>query len=174
MTVTRLMRSMWLLALLGAVEIFRAIWMYIAIAIAGVLYSVKLFFSYRLARNRQLLNVTQSLYFQTLSNNKGVLLRLKEEAEQQWLSQAMVLIVVLRTRQNRGMPMRSLEAIDTLDRACEELLAELGLGPIDFDIQSALRFLVESKVLVPPGEPVPGEPTNASENGNWEIAKGVF
>jgi hypothetical protein len=34
--------------------------------------------------------------------------------------------------------------------------------------------LVESKVLVPPGEPVPGEPTNASENGNWEFAKGVF
>jgi hypothetical protein len=25
-----------------------------------------------------------------------------------------------------------------------------------------------------PGEPVPGEPTNASENGNWEFAKGVF
>jgi hypothetical protein len=179
MTVTRLMRSMWLLALLGAVEIFRAIWMYIAIAIAGVLYSVKLFFSYRHARNRQLLNVAQSLYFQTLSNNKGVLLRLKDEAEQQWLSQAMVLIVVLRTRQNRGMPMRSLEAVDTLDRACEELLAELGLGPIDFDIQSALRLLVESKVLVPPREPVPGEPgqgepTNASENGNWEFAKGVF
>ena len=169
MTVTRLMRSMWLLALLGAVEIFRAIWMYIAIAIAGVLYSVKLFFSYRHARNRQLLNVAQSLYFQTLSNNKGVLLRLKDEAEQQWLSQAMVLIVVLRTRQNRGMPMRSLEAVDTLDRACEELLAELGLGPIDFDIHAALRFLVESKVLVPPGEP-----TGASENGNWEFAKGVF
>jgi len=58
-------------------------------------------------------------------------------------------------------------------------LAELGLGPIDFDIQAALRFLVESKVLVPPGEPVPGEPvpgepTNASENGKWEFAKGVF
>jgi hypothetical protein len=80
--------------------------------------------------------------------------------------------------------MRSLEAVDTLDRECEELLAELGLGPIDFDIQSALRFLVESKVLVPPGEPGPGEPglgkpgqgepTNASENGNWEFAKGVF
>jgi hypothetical protein len=75
--------------------------------------------------------------------------------------------------------MRSLEAVDTLDRACEELLAELGLGPIDFDIQAALRFLVESKVLVPPREPVPGEPgqgepTNASENGNWEFAKGVF
>jgi hypothetical protein len=85
--------------------------------------------------------------------------------------------------------MRSLEAVDTLDRACEELLAQLGLGPIDFDIQAALRFLVESKVLVPPGEPVPGEPvpgepvpgepvpgepTNASENGNWEFAKGVF
>jgi hypothetical protein len=32
-----------------------------------------------------------------------------------------------------------------------------------------LRFLVESKVLVPPGEP-----TGASENGNWEFAKGVF
>jgi hypothetical protein len=169
MTVTRLMRSMWILALLGAVEIFRAIWMYIAIAIAGVLYSVKMFFSYRHARNRQLLHVAQSLYFQTLSNNKGVLLRLKDEAEQQWLTQAMVLMVVLRTRQNRGMAMRSLDAIDTLDRACEDLLETLGLGPIDFDIQAAIRFLVEARVLVPPGEP-----TNGLENGEWEFAKGGF
>ncbi|MCY3004568.1 MAG: DUF3754 domain-containing protein [Planctomycetota bacterium] len=169
MTVTRLMRSMWILALLGAVEIFKAIWIYIAIAIAGVLYSVKMFFSYRHARNRQLLHVAQSLYFQTLSNNKGVLLRLKDEAEQQWLTQAMVLLVVLRTRQNRGMAMRSLDAIDTLDRACEALLETLGLGPIDFDIQAAIRFLVEARVLVPPGEP-----TSASENGEWEFAKGGF
>ncbi|MFN9955279.1 MAG: DUF3754 domain-containing protein, partial [bacterium] len=94
MTVTRLVRSVWILALLGAVEIFRAVWMYIAVVIATVLYSVKVFFSYRHARNRQLLNVAQSLYFQTLSNNKGVLLRLQDEAEQQSLSQAMLLVYV--------------------------------------------------------------------------------
>jgi hypothetical protein len=162
MTVSRLVRSMWILALLGAVEIFRAIWMYIAVAIAAGLYSIKVFFSYRHARNRQLLNIAQSLYFQTLSNNKGVLLRLQDEAEQQCLGQAMVLVYILRSWQNRGVALQLLESIDALDEACEKLLAKLGLGKIDFDIQSSLRFLVEARVLIAPDD---------AKNGEWEFAK---
>ena len=167
MTVTRLMRSMWILALLGAVEIFRAIWMYIAVVLAGILYSIKLFFSYRHARNRQLLNVAQSLYFQTLSNNKGVLLRLQDEAEQQWLSQALILLYVLRSWQNQGIELRPLESIEPLDQASEELLEQLGFGKIDFDIQASLRFLVEAKLLM-----TPDSLGRDSEKGAWEIAKG--
>jgi hypothetical protein len=162
MTVSRLVRSMWILALLGAVEIFRAIWMYIAVAIAAGLYSIKVFFSYRHARNRQLLNIAQSLYFQTLSNNKGVLLRLQDEAEQQCLGQAMVLVYILRSWQNRGVALHLLESIDALDDSCEKLLAKLGLGKIDFDIQSSLRFLVEARVLIAPDD---------AKNGEWEFAK---
>jgi hypothetical protein len=163
MTVTRLLRSMWILALLGAVEIFRAVWMYIAVVLAALLYSIKVFFSYRHARNRQLLNIAQSLYFQTLSNNKGVLLRLQDEAEQQCLIQAMVLVYIVRCWQNQGVKLRLLESVEALDLACEELLDHLGLGRIDFDIQASLRLLVEVRVLIPPEN---------SENGEWEFAKG--
>jgi hypothetical protein len=136
--------------------------MYIAVAIAAGLYSIKVFFSYRHARNRQLLNIAQSLYFQTLSNNKGVLLRLQDEAEQQCLGQAMVLVYILRSWQNRGVALQLLESIDALDEACEKLLAKLGLGKIDFDIQSSLRFLVEARVLIAPDD---------AKNGEWEFAK---
>ena len=171
MTVTRLVRSVWILALLGAVEIFRAVWMYIAVAIATVLYSVKVFFSYRHARNRQLLNVAQSLYFQTLSNNKGVLLRLQDEAEQQSLSQAMLLVYVLRNWENQGAQLRPLDSMELLDQACEELLEQLGFGKIDFDIQASVRFLLEARVLKPSQdqENLVGRDV---ENGVWEFAKG--
>lgn len=171
MTVTRLVRSVWILALLGAVEIFRAVWMYIAVAIATALYSVKVFFSYRHARNRQLLNVAQSLYFQTLSNNKGVLLRLQDEAEQQSLSQAMLLVYVLRNWENQGAQLRPLDSMELLDQACEELLEQLGFGKIDFDIQASVRFLLEARVLKPSQdqENLVGRDV---ENGVWEFAKG--
>lgn len=166
MTLTRLLRSMWIVALLGAVEVFRVVWMYIAVAIAAVLYSVKVFFSYRHARNRQLLNVAQSLYIQTLSNNKGVLLRLQDEAEQQRLSQSMVLLYVLRSEGNRGAALRPLESLESLDRTCEQLLENLSLGKIDFDIEASLRFLVETGILLPPK----GDQCDP-ENGLWEFAK---
>jgi len=171
MTVTRLVRSVWILALLGAVEIFRAVWMYIAVAIATALYSVKVFFSYRHARNRQLLNVAQSLYFQTLSNNKGVLLRLQDEAEQQSLSQAMLLVYVLRNWENQGAQLRPLDSMELLDQACEELLEQLGFGKIDFDIQASVRFLLEARVLKlsQDQENLVGRDV---ENGVWEFAKG--
>jgi hypothetical protein len=171
MTVTRLVRSMWILALLGAVEIFRAVWMYIAVGIAAMLYSIKVFFSYRHARNRQLLNVAQSLYFQTLSNNKGVLLRLQDEAEQQSLSQAMLLVYVLKNWENQGARLRPLDSIESLDLACEELLDKLGFGKIDFDIQASIRFLLESRVLQPSQEQEELQ-GRGKENGIWEFAKG--
>jgi hypothetical protein len=55
-----------------------------------------------------------------------------------------------------------LESIDALDDSCEKLLAKLGLGKIDFDIQSSLRFLVEARVLIAPDD---------AKNGEWEFAK---
>jgi hypothetical protein len=145
--------------------------MYIAFGIATVLYSVKVFFSYRHARNRQLLNVAQSLYFQTLSNNKGVLLRLQDESEQQSLSQAMLLVYVLRNWENQGVQLRPLDSMELLDQACEELLEKLRLGKIDFDIQASLRFLLEARVLKPRPEQ-DNLVDRDVENGVWEFAKG--
>jgi hypothetical protein len=145
--VTRLVRNVWLVAILTALKIFSAAWIYIAVAVAAMFYGVKLFFSYRHARNRHLLQVTQSLYGQTLANNKGVLLRLRDEAEQQNLTESMLVLFVLMDRKSRGSPLLELDQFGVLDRECEALLERLGLGKIDFDISSTLRFLSEERFL---------------------------
>ncbi len=156
--VTRLVRNVWLVAILTALKIFSAAWIYIAVVVAAMFYGVKLFFSYRHARNRHLLQVTQSLYGQTLANNKGVLLRLRDEAEQQNLTEAMLVLFVLMDRKSRGEPLLFLEQSTVLDQECESLLERLGLGKIDFDISSTLRFLSEERFL-------------NLEAGMWEIVE---
>ncbi len=144
------------MAILTALKIFSAAWIYIAVVVAAMFYGVKLFFSYRHARNRHLLQVTQSLYGQTLANNKGVLLRLRDEAEQQNLTESMLVLFVLMDRKSRGEPLLFLEQSGVLDQECESLLERLGLGKIDFDIASTLRFLSEERYL-------------NLEAGKWEI-----
>ncbi len=155
--VTRLVRNVWLVAILTALKIFSAAWIYIAVLVAAVIYGVKFFFSYRHARNRHLLQVTQSLYGQTLANNKGVLLRLRDEAEQQDLTEAMVVLYVLFDRASQGKTLYEIDQLDFLDRDCELLLDRLGLGKIDFDIHSTARFLCDEKFLNP-------------GNGTWDLS----
>jgi hypothetical protein len=159
--VTRLVRNVWLVAILTALKIFSAAWIYIAVLVAAVIYGVKFFFSYRHARNKHLLQVTQSLYGQTLANNKGVLLRLRDEAEQQDLTEALVVLYVLFDRASQGKALYEIDQLDFLDRDCELLLERLGLGKIDFDIRSTARFLCDEKFINP-------------GNGNWELATSNF
>lgn len=134
--VSKLVRNIWLLALLGAMKVLTSMTFIVAFCIAGAVYSVKLFYSYRHARNRHLLNVAQNLYYQTLSNNAGVLLRLLDEAEQQKLCEALVLLLVLiRNRQHEGV------SLSQLDQECEQLLLRLGVGKVNFDIEASIRCL---------------------------------
>jgi hypothetical protein len=134
--VSKLVRNIWLIALLGAMKVLTSMTFIAAFVIAGVWYAIKVFFSYRHAKNRHLLNVAQSLYYQTLSNNSGVLLRLLDDAEQQKLSESLTLLFVLMRNSNSGP-----QSIQQLDAQCETLLNDLGVGPVDFDIDETARFL---------------------------------
>lgn len=142
--VSKLVRNIWLIALLGAMKILTSLTFIAAVVIAGVWYAIKVFFSYRHARNRHLLNVTQSLYYQTLSNNSGVLLRLLDDAEQQKLSESLTLLLVL-MRHSQSSP----QTLQQLDAHCEALLTELGVGPVDFDIDETVRFLAGQGLAIP-------------------------
>ncbi len=54
-----------------------------ALAAGGIGYGYKSFYSYQQTRQRYHLSLTQSLYFQNLDGNAGVLTRLIDEAEEQ-------------------------------------------------------------------------------------------
>ena len=152
--VSKLVRNIWLLALLGAMKVLTSMTFIVAFCVAGAVYSVKLFYSYRHARNRHLLNVAQNLYYQTLSNNAGVLLRLLDEAEQQNLCEALVLLVALiRNRELQGV------SLTQLDQECEALLLKLNVGKVNFDIDSTIRCLAARGIV------------HATETG-WSLADG--
>jgi hypothetical protein len=140
--VSKLVRNIWLLALVGAMQLLTSMTFIAACVLAGVWYSVKVFFSYRHERNRKMLNVAQSLYYQTLSNNAGVLLRLVDEAEQQKLCEALVLLYVMWKDPSAGP-----HSLQSLDANCESLLNTLSVGPVDFDINATARFLVGRGII---------------------------
>ena len=54
-----------------------------ALAAGGIGYGYKSFYGYQQTRQRYHLTLTQSLYFQNLDSNAGVLMRLLDEAEEQ-------------------------------------------------------------------------------------------
>jgi hypothetical protein len=53
------------------------------LAVGGIGYGYRSFYGYQQTKQRYRLNLTQSLYFQNLDNNAGVLFRLLNEAEEQ-------------------------------------------------------------------------------------------
>jgi hypothetical protein len=53
------------------------------LALGGIGYGYRSFYGYQQTKQRYRLNLTQSLYFQNLDNNAGVLYRLLSEAEEQ-------------------------------------------------------------------------------------------
>lgn len=146
MLVSKLARNLWLLALFGAVKLLTSFAFVAAVIIAGAVYGFKLFFSYRHARNRHLLNVTRHLYYQTLSNNSGVLLRLMDEAEQQQTCQAFMVLHVMEKSHPTPLTMRE------IDSHCESLLMQLGLGSINFDVRRSVEFLLKMDLVVPTGD----------------------
>src|SRR5262249_39056932 len=59
-------------------------------AVAGLGYGYKSFYGYQTTKQRYSLNLTQSLYYQNLDNNAGVLFRLLDEAEEQECREAIL------------------------------------------------------------------------------------
>ena len=105
-------------------------------------YGIKSYHGYVHTRQRYQLALTESLYYQNLDNNAGVLFRLLDEAEEQECREAILAYFVLwRQAGPEGW------TIAELDRKIEEMLrAKLGRA-IDFEIHDALDKLRRLKVV---------------------------
>lgn len=142
MLVSKLVKNIWLVAILSALKIFTSIALIVAVVIASIFYVIKSFFSYRTAKRRYLLSVTQSLYYQILDNNMGVVLRLIEEARHQEACEAIIAYYCIATASKS----ESLSH-DAMDTRCEAILEALGAAGIDFDFNDAIRELIGMGVV---------------------------
>lgn len=98
-------------------------------------YGAKSFFSYLRTRDKYHLNLTRSLYYQSLDSNGGVILRLLDEAAEQEFLEGAVAWVVLSVLAG-GKP----QAVAQADERAEALLRDLGIT-VDFQIDDALQKL---------------------------------
>lgn len=101
-------------------------------------YGLKSFFGYLQTKDKYHLHLTRSLYYQNLDNNAGVFTRLLLEAEQQELREALLGYAMLRAAASpTGWTCAQ------LDEAAETWLHERLRLRVDFEVQDALRKLVE-------------------------------
>jgi hypothetical protein len=144
MLASKLAKSFWLLALLGAVKVLSSFMVVIAIFGASLFYGIKSVFSYSTAKRRYQLNVAQNLYYQNLDNNLGALLRLIDEAEQQEACEAILAYyVVLKHGGGQSLPTSEIDAI------AESILEEILGIAVDFDVADAIRDLTVAGILKP-------------------------
>jgi hypothetical protein len=142
MLASKLVKNIWLVTLVGALKVFTSAVLVMAVVLALTVSAIRGLLSFRSARNRYLLNVTQNLYYQTLSNNTGVLLRLIEEAKQQEICEAILAYAALLEPHHADGA-----ATESVDDSCETVLAELGYRNVDFDVDDALRGLASMRLI---------------------------
>ncbi len=106
-------------------------------------YGVSAFFGYSNTKNRYHLNLTRSLYFQSLDNNAGVIMRLLDEAEAQEFREA-VLAYWLLWQQGNGDGGWHAEQIDL---AAEEFLQHRCKIKVDFEVHDALEKLEQANLV---------------------------
>ncbi len=140
MTLWRVLRNVMLLAFFG---IFKTV-VLVMIVILAIGYGLKSMFSYRVnTRRRYLLNMTQSLYYQNLDNNAGVILRLLEDGEQQEACEAVLAYFVTAI----VLGGRSDVSLSEIDATCEEIIFEAAGVTVDFDIEDAARDLLHLGIV---------------------------
>ncbi|HWA97819.1 MAG TPA: TMEM143 family protein [Pirellulales bacterium] len=100
-------------------------------------YGVKSFYGYLQTKQKYQLNLTESLYYQNLDNNAGVLCRLLDEAEEQENREA-VLGYFFLWQQMTG----EAATADELDRRIERFLGDALAKPVDFEVSDALEKLL--------------------------------
>jgi hypothetical protein len=141
-TLWRFLRNVLLLTLFG---VFKTVAMVVLILFA-MGFGIKSMFTYRSnTKRRYMLNMAQSLYYQNLDNNAGVLLRLLEEGEQQEAGEAILAYFACAFLLPQHAPMKMAE----IDEACENLLREATHMEVDFDVEATARNLVQLGILVP-------------------------
>ncbi len=109
------------------------------LAVLGVTfgYGVRSFFGYLQTKQKYQLNLTESLYYQNLDNNAGVLCRLHNDAEDQENREAMLAYFFLwRQTGARG------RTSDELDQQIERFLSDVLGRAVDFEVDDALAKLV--------------------------------
>ncbi len=146
-TLWRFLRNVLLLAFFG---VFKTVAMVVLVLLA-IGFGVKSMLTYRIhTKRRYLLNMAQSLYYQNLDNNAGVLLRLLEEGEQQEACEAILAYfataLLLPVQAKFELPSAPLSLAD-IDHACEELLWEATNLRVDFDVESTVLNLSRLGVL---------------------------
>ena len=140
MTAFKIIRGAIVIAATGLAAV-----MGIAVVVAGVIgYAIRSVFSYFRTKDKYLLNMTRSLYFQKLDTNAGVIYRLLQEARQQELLEA---IVVYYTLANANDAISQEE----LSRCVERLLMEILEIEVRFEPQSSMKRMRRLGVVVDGG-----------------------
>ncbi len=167
-TLWRFLRNVLLLTLFG---VFKTA----AIVVLGLFaigFGVKSMLTYRThTKRRHMLNMTQSLYYQNLDNNTGVLLKLLEEGEQQEACEAILAYFATTFLLGVGPGEESNVCSDNcvgnatvgstasptiqladIDQACEALLLDATQLNVDFDIESTVRNLNHLGIMSAAGD----------------------
>ena len=140
MTLWRILRNVLLLTLVG---LFKTVAMFFIVLFA-IGFGLKSMFSYSAnTRRRYLLNMAQSLYYQNLDNNAGVIYRLLEDGEQQEACEAVLAYFVTAVM----FAGRSDITLADIRRQCEEILLEASGISVAFDINDASRDLIHLGIL---------------------------
>ncbi len=137
-TLWRFLRNVLLLTLVG---VFKTVAM-VALGLFAIGFGIKSMLTYRTnTQRRYMLNMTQSLYYQNLDNNAGVLLRLLEEGEQQEACEAILAYFAANVLLPPATAGGGLPTLAQIDEACEQLLYEATQLHVDFDVESTVRNL---------------------------------
>jgi hypothetical protein len=109
------------------------------LAVLGVTcgYGIRSFYGYLQTKQKYQLNLTESLYYQNLDNNAGVLARLLNEAEEQENREALLAYYFLwKSSVHHGM------TAEELDSRIERFLKDCLGRPVDFEVDDALAKLL--------------------------------
>ncbi len=140
MTLWRVLRNVLLLTFVG---LFKTVALFFVVLFA-IGFGAKSLFTYSVnTRRRYLLNMAQSLYYQNLDNNAGVMYRLLEDGEQQEACEAVLTYFVT------AVVLAGQNAITLKEIAshCEEILLEATGAFVAFDVDAASRNLIHLGIL---------------------------
>ncbi len=121
--------------------------MYNGLALCGLVggsigYGLRSFHGYLQTKQRYQLSLTESLYYQNLDNNAGVLMRLLDEAEEQENRETLLAWFFL-WRKSAVVGLTPLE----LDRQIEAFLVEKLGRAVDFEVDDALVKLIRFRLV---------------------------
>jgi hypothetical protein len=105
-------------------------------------YGMRSFYGYLQTKQKYQLSLTQSLYYQNLDNNSGVLCRLLDEAEEQECREAMLAYFFLWRQAGEAGWTRG-----QLDDAIELFLRNSSRVQVDFEVSDALDKLKRLRLI---------------------------